>query len=179
MITYCERFDAATKSYKDRGNASMTDQDVAMDFWDGLDPGRYSQFKTDIKNGMTAGSIKAEEALKDVNKVCTLAANWIKTQPVHRQGNASTYVTSYLNRVEEKLMDEETSEVFNSQEQPWSSVQTPEKIATRSLGTMSCASSVSKEVIMQTDAPIKRDRIPLLFRTSLPLLWRYTPYSQC
>ena len=57
LITYHEHFDAATKSYKDQGNASMTDQDVAMDFWNGLDPGRYLQFKTDIQNGMTAGSI--------------------------------------------------------------------------------------------------------------------------
>jgi hypothetical protein len=77
LITSRERFDAATKSYKDQGNANMTDQDVAMDVWHGLDPGRYSQFKTDIQNGMTAGSIKAEKALKDVNKVYTLAANWI------------------------------------------------------------------------------------------------------
>ena len=98
-----------------------------MDFWNGLDPGRYSQFKTDIQNGMTVGSINAEIALKNVNKVYTLAANWIKTQPVHRQGNATTYVTSYLDRVEEKMMDEETTEVFNSQEQPWSSVQAPDK----------------------------------------------------
>ena len=30
LITYRERFDAATKSYKDQGNASMTDQDVAI-----------------------------------------------------------------------------------------------------------------------------------------------------
>ena len=75
LITYHERFDAATKSYNDQKNAPMMDQDVAMDFWNGLDPARYSQFKTAIQYGMTAGSIKAEKALKEVNKVYTLVAN--------------------------------------------------------------------------------------------------------
>jgi hypothetical protein len=52
LITYRERFDAAAKSYKDQKNADMSDLDIAMDFFDGLDPARYSQFKTDIQNGI-------------------------------------------------------------------------------------------------------------------------------
>jgi hypothetical protein len=77
----------------------MRDQDVVMDFWNGLDPARYLQFKTNIQNGLTAGSIKADKALKEVNKVYALVANWIKTQPVQRQGNATSYVTTHLDKV--------------------------------------------------------------------------------
>jgi len=62
LITFRERFAAAAKSYKDQNNAVMTDLDIAMDFFDGLDLGRYAQFKTDIQNGMTAGTIRAEKS---------------------------------------------------------------------------------------------------------------------
>ncbi len=99
LIVYREKFEAALKTYKDQGNAVLDPKDSAMDFFDGLDPARYAQFKTDIHNGMTVGSIQAPAT---VNRVYELAANWIKTQAVHKQGVATTYVTTHLDKVERK-----------------------------------------------------------------------------
>jgi hypothetical protein len=52
LISYRERFDAALKAYADQLNLKMDEADIAMDFFDGLDNGRYAQFKTDIHNSM-------------------------------------------------------------------------------------------------------------------------------
>mmetsp|Transcript_22454 Transcript_22454/g.32166 ORF Transcript_22454/g.32166 Transcript_22454/m.32166 type:complete len:142 (+) Transcript_22454:456-881(+) len=102
LITYHERFEAATKAYEDQKNPNLSDKDKAFDFFDGLDQSRYAQFKTDVQNGMTAGSIDVDKALASVNKVYEVAANWIKTQTVQRQGAATTYVTTHLDKVERK-----------------------------------------------------------------------------
>ena len=102
IITYRERFDAATKAYTDQGNPPMKEADIAMDFFDGLDPARYAQFKTDIHNGLTAGSITAAGTLSTMNKVYELAGSWIKTNVVQKQGVAATYVTTHLDKVQPK-----------------------------------------------------------------------------
>jgi len=99
---YRERFDAATKAYTDQGNPPMKEADIAMDFFDGLDPARYAQFKTDIHNGLTAGSITAAKTLSTMNKVYELAGSWIKTNVVQKQGVAATYVTTHLDKVQPK-----------------------------------------------------------------------------
>lgn len=102
IFTYRERFDAATKAYTDQGNPPMIEADIAMDFFDGLDPARYAQFKTDIHNGLTAGSITAATTLSTMNKVYELAGSWIKTNVVQKQGVAATYVTTHLDKVQPK-----------------------------------------------------------------------------
>mmetsp|Transcript_9006 Transcript_9006/g.13056 ORF Transcript_9006/g.13056 Transcript_9006/m.13056 type:complete len:199 (-) Transcript_9006:2600-3196(-) len=73
-----------------------------MDFFDGLDPARYAQFKTDIHNGMSTGSIKAADTLSTMNKVYELAGSWIKTTVVQKPGVAATYVTTHLDKVQPK-----------------------------------------------------------------------------
>jgi hypothetical protein len=45
------------KAYEDQKNPDMKDVDIAMDFFRGLDNGRYAGFKTEILNGLTAKSI--------------------------------------------------------------------------------------------------------------------------
>ena len=117
LITYRECFDAAAKSCKDQHNAVMSDLDIAMDFFKGLDPARYSQFKTDIQNGITAGTIQAVTTLEEVNKVYELAANWIKMQHVQRQGILATYVTTHLDKVEKKPRAEKSCTALATQEQ--------------------------------------------------------------
>jgi hypothetical protein len=116
LITYRERFDAAAKSYKDQNNAVMSDLDITMNFFDGLDLARYAQFKTDIQNGMTAGTIQAATTLKDVNKIYELASNWIRMQQVQRQGNSTTYVTTHLDKVERKPRAEKSGTALATQE---------------------------------------------------------------
>jgi hypothetical protein len=45
IITYKERFDVALRAYVEQENAELLEPDVAMDFFDGLDNGRYADFK--------------------------------------------------------------------------------------------------------------------------------------
>jgi hypothetical protein len=76
----------------------MEEIDIALDFFDGLDNGRYTQFKADIYNGMAAESIKAPA---DVNTVYKLAHQWVKTQTIQKGSSAATFVTS-LDTMQEK-----------------------------------------------------------------------------
>jgi hypothetical protein len=48
LISYRERFNAALNAYKEQENPDMEDADITLDFFDGLDNGRYAQFKADI-----------------------------------------------------------------------------------------------------------------------------------
>lgn len=91
LISYRERFDAALTAYKDQDNPDMEETDIALDFFDGLDNGRYAQFKADIYNGMAAESI---DAPADVNTVYKLAHQWVKTQTIQKGSSAATFVTS-------------------------------------------------------------------------------------
>jgi len=92
IITYKERFTVALKAYEDQGNPEMEDGDVAMDFFRGLDNARYSHFKTEIMNGLTAGSIKQPENL---NAMYLLANQWLKTTTRNDpKGYATTFTTT-------------------------------------------------------------------------------------
>ena len=82
LITYRENFDAASKAYTDQGNAVLETEDTAMHFFTGLDAAGYAHMKTTVHN-MTIG---AQQPPKTVNEVYTIAANWIRTQAVHRPG---------------------------------------------------------------------------------------------
>jgi hypothetical protein len=90
IITYKERFDIALRAYQEQDNADMTQPDIAMNFFDGLDNGRYAEFKKSILNGMTAGSVTQPATL---NEMYLLANQWLKTIGVSQSGLASTFVT--------------------------------------------------------------------------------------
>jgi hypothetical protein len=90
IITYKEQFDIALRAYKEQENAELLQPGIAMDFFDGLDNGRYAEFKKSILNGMTAGSVTQPATL---NKMYLLANQWLKTTGVSQLGLASTFVT--------------------------------------------------------------------------------------
>ncbi len=45
IITYKERFDIRLRAYQEQENAELLQPDIAMDFFNGLDNGRYAEFK--------------------------------------------------------------------------------------------------------------------------------------
>ena len=55
--------------------------------------------KTTVYNAMTMGS---EQPPSSVNQVYTMAANWIRMQAVHRQGGATTFVMTSINKTPTK-----------------------------------------------------------------------------
>jgi hypothetical protein len=91
LISYRERFDAALNAYKEQENPDMEDTDIALNFFDGLDNGRYAQFKANIYNGMAAESIDPPQ---DVNTVYKLAHQWVNPQTIQKGSSAATFVTS-------------------------------------------------------------------------------------
>jgi hypothetical protein len=91
IILYKERFNNTLNAYVDQGNPKMRDEDIVMDFFRGLDNARYTGFKTEILNGLTAKSIMQPANL---NAMYLLANQWVK--PVTRAnaaGFASTFHT--------------------------------------------------------------------------------------
>ena len=81
----------ALKAYLDQKNTAIEEVDVAMDFFNGLDNGRYPSFKAEIINGLTAGSIKQP---KDLNALYLLANQWLKTTKSHPTGLATMFNTT-------------------------------------------------------------------------------------
>jgi len=53
------------------GNAHLPDVDVAMDFMYGLGNSRYAEFKAEIVNNLTKGTLTP---IKDLNKMYILAS---------------------------------------------------------------------------------------------------------
>jgi hypothetical protein len=89
IIVYKERFNNALKAYIEQKNPKMGDVDITMDFFRGLDNGRYAGFKTEILNGLTAKSITQPANLNDMY---LLVNQWVK--PVTR-GNAAVYASTF------------------------------------------------------------------------------------
>jgi hypothetical protein len=90
IITYKEQFDIALKAYQDQEIAQLDKADLAMNFFDGLDYGRYAEFKKSILNGMTAGSVTQPAT---INEMYLLANQWLKTTGSTQSVLASTFVT--------------------------------------------------------------------------------------
>jgi hypothetical protein len=51
IISYKQRYNNALKAYHDQGNPTKDGADQAMDFFHGLDNGRYADFKIQYLNG--------------------------------------------------------------------------------------------------------------------------------
>jgi hypothetical protein len=98
IISYKQHYTNALKAYHDQGNSEKDDSDQAMDFFHGLDNGRYAEFKVQYLNGLQVGSIAAP---KDLNTIFTLANNWLKPKALAGGGYASTYATR-VDHVEKK-----------------------------------------------------------------------------
>jgi hypothetical protein len=94
ILSYKERFDSALAAYTDQGNPSMQDEDIALDFFSGLDNARYAGFKADFLNGLISGPIEAPE---DLNGIYVLASQWVK--PKGTGGGMGTSFATTLDKV--------------------------------------------------------------------------------
>lgn len=66
----------ALQAYHDQKNPNNLDQDQVMDFFHGLDKGRFADFKVNFLNGLQVKSIT--EPPKDLNAMFMLVNNWLK-----------------------------------------------------------------------------------------------------
>jgi len=98
IITYKKRYNGALKAYHDHGNPPKDGAEQAMDFFDGLDNGRYADFKVQYLNSL---QIKTITAPRDLNTVFNLANNWLEPKALPGGGYASTYATK-VDKVEKK-----------------------------------------------------------------------------
>jgi hypothetical protein len=98
IITYKKRYNDALKAYHDHGNPTKHGAEQAMDLFDGLDNGRYADFKVQYLNGL---QIKTITAPTDLNTVFNLANNWLKPKALPGGGYASTYATK-VDKVKKK-----------------------------------------------------------------------------
>ena len=96
------------KSYIVTENVKLQEDDIAMHFFSGLDPARYSGMKTMMHNMMTSGT---RDPLPSVNEVYQIAANWVKTQPVSKPGQGTTFVMAGLDKPAGKSRGSKRSDV--------------------------------------------------------------------
>ena len=73
-IAYKKRYNDALKAHHVHGNPPKEGAEQAMDFFDGLDNGRYAEFKVQYLNGL---QIKTIMAPVDLNIIFNLANNWL------------------------------------------------------------------------------------------------------
>jgi hypothetical protein len=71
-------------------NVDVEEADQAMDFFHGLDAGRYGIFKTNMMNGWTTGAFPPPAT---VNQIYQVAGNWVKPTSRIEGGTSATYVT--------------------------------------------------------------------------------------
>jgi hypothetical protein len=94
LAQYSERFHETYKGYKNTGTVEapivVAPKIQALDFFHGLDPGRYGAFKTNMLNGWNLRSIALPET---PNEIYRIAGSWVK--PVSRiEGHmAAMYMT--------------------------------------------------------------------------------------
>jgi hypothetical protein len=99
IITYKIRYNDALKAYHDHGIPPKDGMELAMDFFDGLDHGRYANFKVRYLNSL---QIKTITAPKDLNTIFNLADNWQKPKALPGGGYASTYAMK-VDKVEKEI----------------------------------------------------------------------------
>jgi hypothetical protein len=94
LVQYSERFHETYKGYK---NTFMEEAPIdiapkiqAMDFFHGLDAGRYGTFKTSMLNGWNLKSIALPET---PNEIYRIAGSWVKPLSRIEGGTAATYMT--------------------------------------------------------------------------------------
>jgi hypothetical protein len=102
IITYKKRCNDAFKAYHVHENPTKDGAEQAMDFFDGLDNGRYANFKVQYLNSL---QIKTITAPTDLNTVFNLANNWLKLKALPGGGYANTYATK-VDKVDKKSTPE-------------------------------------------------------------------------
>ena len=71
-------------------NAEMNEEDITMDFFEGLDDTRYGEFKTSYLNDPTMG---APAAPKHVNEIYTKAPTYLTPKRALRTGGGAAFVS--------------------------------------------------------------------------------------
>jgi hypothetical protein len=91
IVSYKERFDEVLEAYNDMENPEMADEDIAMDFFNGLDDARYGEFKTGLLNDMTKGTLGPPESLLDIY---TMASRYlVRNSKSNNSGLGATFAT--------------------------------------------------------------------------------------
>jgi hypothetical protein len=94
LSQYSERFRETYWSYKNMANAvtpeDIKEEEQAMDFFHGLDNGRYAMFKMNTLNGWAAEAFNPPGT---INQIFRIAATWVKPVPRGDGGTAVSYVT--------------------------------------------------------------------------------------
>jgi hypothetical protein len=94
LAQYSERFREVYKGYKEAGTTTnpvnISESEQAMDFFHGLDSGRYGAFKTSMINGW---STTAFDPPATVNEIYRVAATWVKPTSRIEGGTAASFVT--------------------------------------------------------------------------------------
>ncbi len=77
LAIYSERFRETYRAYEDTStNGESVDEEVqVMDFFYGLDDGKYGLFKTNMIHGWTTGAFKPPATINEIYRV---AGNWVK-----------------------------------------------------------------------------------------------------
>jgi hypothetical protein len=71
-VDFKRRFDTRLEIYKSSGNTEVKAEDAAIDFLYALDENRYAEFKADLVNDLTKGTL--EEPPKTVNDMYVMAS---------------------------------------------------------------------------------------------------------
>jgi hypothetical protein len=95
LAQYSERFRETYRVYKETNSkedspVDIAEADQAMDFFHGLDQGRYGVFKTNMLNGWATGAFDPPNT---VNAIYRIAGTWVKPVPRGEGGSAVTYIT--------------------------------------------------------------------------------------
>ena len=72
IVDFKRRFDTRLEIYKSSGNEEIKAEDAAMDFLYALDDNRYAEFKAELVNDLTKGTL--EESPKTVNDMYVMAS---------------------------------------------------------------------------------------------------------
>jgi hypothetical protein len=91
---YSERFRETYRSYKNTVNAAtpvdIKEEEQAMDFFHGLDNGRYAAFKSNMLNGWAAEAFNPPGT---INQIFRITATWVKPVPRGDGRTAVSYIT--------------------------------------------------------------------------------------
>jgi hypothetical protein len=112
LTQYSVRFHDTYKAYKaiatQERPVDVAEQDQALDFFHGLDQGRYAQFKTSMLNGWAT---KAFDPPETPNDIYHIAGVWVKPTSKIEGGTAVSFVTIEEEaRINKKHMDENKRE---------------------------------------------------------------------
>jgi hypothetical protein len=89
IAEYKTRFTFNREAYDQAGNVELPEMDVAMDFFNGLDNGRYARFKADTENDRAKGI----QGPQDLNSMFHRASNFVVVKSNWRPGGGAAFAT--------------------------------------------------------------------------------------